>query len=106
MSITAHSWEPPGAVTVPSAPMKEKTDWPNLDNGQRTALACGPRKFDETAQGKAVALIHADSGLSPKFHVRFKEGIDLTMPFNPNAVTSHASYCAFPWVNSAETAVK
>ena len=29
-----------------------KDRWANLDNGQRSALVCGPRKFDKTATGK------------------------------------------------------
>ena len=68
VSITAHSWEPPTAVTVPPAPMKEKTVRVNLDNGQRSALLCGPRKVDKTAHREAVAVIHASSGL-PSGHI-------------------------------------
>jgi hypothetical protein len=41
-----------------------KNRWANLDNGQRSALVCGPRKFDKTAHREAVAVIHANSGLS------------------------------------------
>jgi hypothetical protein len=41
-----------------------KDRWVNLDNGQRSALLCGPRKFDKTAAREAVAVIHANSGLS------------------------------------------
>jgi hypothetical protein len=42
--------------------------WANLDNGQRSALVCGPRKFDKTARREAVAVIHANSGL-PSGHI-------------------------------------
>jgi hypothetical protein len=48
--------------------MKEKTVRVNLDNGQRSALLCGPRKFDKTAHREAVAVIHANSGL-PSGHI-------------------------------------
>jgi hypothetical protein len=41
-----------------------KDRWANLDNGQRSALVCGPRKFDKTTHREAVAVIHASSGLS------------------------------------------
>jgi TetR/AcrR family transcriptional repressor of nem operon len=33
-------------------------------SSQRSALVCGPRKFDKTAHREAVAVIHANSGLS------------------------------------------
>jgi hypothetical protein len=45
-----------------------KDRWVNLDNGQRSALLCGPRKFDKTARREAVAVIHANSGL-PSGHI-------------------------------------
>jgi hypothetical protein len=41
-----------------------KDRWANLDNGQRSALVGGPRKFDKTAHREAVAVIHANSRLS------------------------------------------
>jgi hypothetical protein len=41
-----------------------KDRWTNLDNSQRSALVCSPRKFDKTAHREAVAVIHANSGLS------------------------------------------
>jgi hypothetical protein len=48
-----------------SAGSKEGKDrWANLHNGQRSALVCGPRKFDKTARREGVAVIHANSGLS------------------------------------------
>src|ERR1700730_13379707 len=41
-----------------------KDRWANLDNGRRSALVCVPRKFDKTAPREAVAVIHANRGLS------------------------------------------
>jgi hypothetical protein len=41
-----------------------KDRWANLHNGQRSASVCGPRKFNKTAHREAVAVIHANSGLS------------------------------------------
>jgi hypothetical protein len=53
-----------------------KDRWANLHNGQRSASVCGPRKFDKTAHREAVAVIHANSGLSsghisPRSHLTF-----------------------------------
>jgi hypothetical protein len=45
-----------------------KDRWANLGNGQRSALVCGPRKFDQTAHREAVAVIHANSRL-PAGHI-------------------------------------
>src|SRR6267154_2117709 len=48
-----------------SAASNEGKDlWANLDNGQRSALVCGLRKFDKSAHREAVAVIHVNSGLS------------------------------------------
>jgi hypothetical protein len=43
-----------------------KDRWASLDNGQRSAVVCGPRKFGKTAHREAVAftVIHANNGLS------------------------------------------
>jgi hypothetical protein len=41
-----------------------KDRWANLDNGQRSALVCGPRKFDKTGRREPVAVIHANGRLS------------------------------------------
>jgi hypothetical protein len=43
-----------------------KDRWANLDNCQRSALVCGPRTFDKAAHREAVAVIHANGGLSSR----------------------------------------
>jgi hypothetical protein len=53
VSIAAHSRQPANCGYRSAGSNERKERWANLDNIQKSALVCGPIKFDKTARQEA-----------------------------------------------------